>query len=388
MAEQRGIDGLDNAKKTTTKLRTNHLLLIGIDDYSEGIPKLNNAVRDALDFKEILLEKYDFEEGNITELLDANATDENILDTFENLIETLTDQDNLLIYFSGHGIFNKKTKRGYWLPVNAKNGRRSSYINNTEVTDFISNTKAHHVFTIVDSCFSEALFMRNVGSTGSERVDKFPSRWALSAGRLEPVSDGSMGSNSPFAKSLLAFLKNEDAGAIWASDVCNFVMKNVAFNSGQTPRGQAIPGVGDQGGQFIFRKKGFTENVDENPTVDAKIPTKGVSESKENATTQPKETSAQPKNMDSWRDEMKGLIAENMKQAMVSLNGGINRSGSKYNDLILLRARLNSAEMDAKRGVVTTSQTNMINNQIRYALIEMIDDLEEEDLKRLWIQRN
>ena len=26
--------------------------------------------------------------------------------------------------------------------------------------------------------------------------------------------------------------------------------------------------------------------------------------------------------------------------AMVSLNGGINRSGSKYNDLILLRARL------------------------------------------------
>ena len=392
MAKTRGIEDLDNEGDTTPQMRTNHLLLIGIDKYSNDISPLNNAVRDALAFKNILLDKYDFDKKNITELLDEKATGENILDTFEKLTGKLTSNDNLLIYFSGHGIFNKSNKRGYWIPVDAINNRRITYINNTEITDFLSNTKAHHVFTIIDSCFSEALFMRSVNNDTAQRVDRYPSRWALSAGRLEPVSDGSMGANSPFAQVLLKYLETENENVLWANDICNFVVKNVAFNANQTPRGEALPGVGHMGGQFIFRKKGFTEPVKEDK-IESSEPTRDISQpTNETPIAQPIEPKPKPapqptpRDMEEWRDQIKLLIATDLNQAMIALNAAFNRSQSKYNDLILLRARHNSAKTDAQRGTVTLGQQNMMFNQIRYAIIEMVDDMEEGDLKHFKIQ--
>jgi len=56
------------------KQRTNHLLIIGIDDYQNGITPLNNAVRDAKMFSEILLKQYQFEAKNVTTLFNENAT--------------------------------------------------------------------------------------------------------------------------------------------------------------------------------------------------------------------------------------------------------------------------------------------------------------------------
>ena len=393
MAKTRGIEDLDNEGNDTPQMRTNHLLLIGIDEYSNDISPLNNAVRDALAFKKILLDKYDFEKENIIELLDKKATGENILDTFEKLTGKLTSDDNLLIYFSGHGIFNKSNKRGYWIPVDAINNRRITYINNTEITDFLSNTKAHHVFTIIDSCFSEALFMRSVNNDSAQRVDRYPSRWALSAGRLEPVSDGSMGANSPFSQVLLKYLETETENVLWANDICNFVVKNVAFNANQTPRGEALPGVGHMGGQFIFRKKGFTEPVKEDK-IESEEPTRNLSQPTnetppvQNVEPTPNPPQPIPQTMEEWRDQIKLLIATDLNQAMVALNAGFNRAEDKYNDLILLRARHNSAKTDAQRGVVTLGQQNMMFNQIRYAIIEMVDDMEEGDLKHFKIQRS
>lgn len=389
--KKRGIEMDGDAPMQTQNLRTNHLLLIGIDNYSNDISPLNNAVRDAVAFKNILIDKYDFESENVIELLDKKATGENILDTLERLTLKLTQNDNLLIYFSGHGILNKSNKRGYWIPVDAINKRRITYLNNTEITDFLSNTKAHHVFTIIDSCFSEALFMRNVNNNAAQRVDKYPSRWALSAGRLEPVSDGSMGSNSPFSKVLLKFLEVENKNVIWANEICQFVMQNVAFNANQTPRGEALPGVGDMGGQFIFRKKGFFEKVEEDIIENKEETTRNLNTADtKKESTETKDSDAPqttPASLQEWRDQIKLLIAEDMRQAMVALNAAFNRSQSKYNDLILLRARHNSAKMDSQRGVVTLGQQNMMFNQIRYALIEMVDDMEADDLKHFKIQR-
>ena len=222
-----------------------------------------------------------------------------------------------------------------------------------------------------------------------------PSRWALSAGRLEPVSDGSMGANSPFAKVLLKYLETENENILWANDICNFVVKNVAFNANQTPRGEALPGVGHMGGQFIFRKKGFTEPIDEDSIEDVSEetkdqPTRNIPKDHGKAipkTTKTETTQKTPADIEEWRERIKFLIALDVHQAMVALNAAFDRSKSKYNDLILLRARHNSAKMDSKRGVVTLGQQNMMFNQIRYALIEMVDDMEEDDLKHFRIQR-
>jgi len=236
---------------------------------------------------------------------------------------------------------------------------------------------------------------KDTGLEVANKVDRHPSRWAISAGRLEPVDDGFAGKNSPFTGSLISFLENEDKNVIWSSDIASYLTKIVSFDTDQTPRGQAIPGVGDKGGQFIFRKKGFHEKIEEDSIESigeqkrnlTKDPQKVVTTNQKDTKPQPETTQTTPTNMEDWRNQIKQLIAVDMHQAMVAMNAAFNRAEPKYNDLILLRARHNSAKMDSKRGVVTLGQQNMMFNQIRYSLIEMVDDMEEDDLKHFRIQR-
>ena len=53
-------------------------------------------------------------------LIDANRTD--ILVALNKLRWNLTNQDNLLIYYAGHGWLDKDADEGYWLPTNAEKG--------------------------------------------------------------------------------------------------------------------------------------------------------------------------------------------------------------------------------------------------------------------------
>jgi len=55
--EEKNKAAVSREKKTTTfKALTNHLLIIGIDNYQDRkIPDLNNAVKDAKAFKKTLL---------------------------------------------------------------------------------------------------------------------------------------------------------------------------------------------------------------------------------------------------------------------------------------------------------------------------------------------
>jgi hypothetical protein len=81
----------------------NYLLIIGIDHYprfSEPGNRLTTCVKDVTDFKYVLLEKYHFENENITELLDSQATSSNIQIALESYSKNLSESSNLIIYFS------------------------------------------------------------------------------------------------------------------------------------------------------------------------------------------------------------------------------------------------------------------------------------------------
>jgi len=93
----------------------NKLILIGIDQYLYLKP-LNNCVKDAQDLKDILLEKYDFEDWNVTELYDHNATSKSIQDLLMRSANTLSVTDNLIVFYSGHGHYDDDHGRGYWAP--------------------------------------------------------------------------------------------------------------------------------------------------------------------------------------------------------------------------------------------------------------------------------
>jgi hypothetical protein len=88
-----------------------HALLIGVDKYCNLDKKyeLGGCVSDAQLMKNILCTYYGFEEQNITELHDAQATRDNILAAMNALVEKVDKDDIVAFHFSGHG--SRRTAR-------------------------------------------------------------------------------------------------------------------------------------------------------------------------------------------------------------------------------------------------------------------------------------
>lgn len=214
---------------------TNHLLGIGIDKYQKCNP-LSNPVKDINNIVEILITNYDFDKANINLLTDENATSEKIINSLESLIDSQTITDNLLILFAGHGEYDNLLELGYLLPVEAVPYSKSTYLPYTTIFNYIKALKSHHILLISDSCFSGSIFnSRSPIVTAKDKLDRIPSKWAITSGRIEPVSDGKPGNNSPFALSLINNLANNNEAELGVSELTNksFQMLQVHYRKFQ-----------------------------------------------------------------------------------------------------------------------------------------------------------
>ena len=81
-----------------------HALLIGVSDYTDPrIPDLEGPVNDVDALRDVLVRKWLFKEENIRVLVDAQATEANILQALDNLQRSTAPDDDIIIYYSGHG---------------------------------------------------------------------------------------------------------------------------------------------------------------------------------------------------------------------------------------------------------------------------------------------
>ena len=238
----------------------NYLLAIGIDTYTH-LPTLSNAVKDAQEVIQVLTDRYQFGVEEVIALFDSAATERNIRKELDRLIDLVTPNDSLLIYFAGHGKFHEKRKRGYWIPVDAEPGQTADYIDNSVVRDYIMDIQSRHTFLVSDSCYSGSFFrqMRSIDSPEEARnfhykkIEFAPSRWALMAGGLEKVSDGKAGESSPFNRSFINCLKYNLDPHLSVLELIIRVQKAVGNNHAQQPIGNRIYGVDDFGqGQMVF----------------------------------------------------------------------------------------------------------------------------------------
>jgi len=249
----KGVVERNDYESTNKPQGENYLLVIGIDEYAH-CPRLYNAVKDAQDIVQVLVERFQFEPTNIKTLYNQVATKANIYQAFEYFADKVTPKDNFLLYFSGHGEFKKLFKLGYWIPVEAKKEATHEFIPNSEVKNILSAIQSHHTFLMADSCFSGSLFSKGTGKNISLRKERDPSRWGLTAGRNEIVTDGTPGQNSPFAESILYEFRNAN-GPIGVAELCYKVLEVVTANADQTPRGEPLKIDGHRGGQFVFHLK-------------------------------------------------------------------------------------------------------------------------------------
>ena len=230
-----------------------HALVIGNNDY-KFLRDLKTAINDAEAVAKLLQERYNFK---VTLL--KNASEADIIGALTNLRRDLSTTDNLIIYYAGHGIIDKVTRRGYWLPVDADNINRASWISNEDITNELKAMRSKHVLVVADSCYSGTL-ARDAGTvnirTGglSEwvmRMSQKRSRTVLTSGGIEPVLDWDGAKHSVFSRAFLKTLRENDQ-IIDMDSLFIPLKRRVALNAEQTPIYSDIRFANHEEGDFIF----------------------------------------------------------------------------------------------------------------------------------------
>ncbi|MEM9896417.1 MAG: caspase family protein [Bacteroidota bacterium] len=228
----------------------NYLLLIGINTYQYW-NKLHNAVKDCEDLAHTLTAYYHFEKENVITLYNDEATRENILETFEHLQEAISEDDNLLIYYAGHGYYDTYSQLGYWVPAEARLNKIPDFIRNSTIHDYLRTIGTQHTLLIADACYAGSLFAAYRGTLD----ENSRSRWAFTSGDIEKVWDGQPGQNSPFASYLINYLKDNRKAKLPADELIKNVRGLVQRNTAQTPQGSPLKQAGDAGGVFVFYRR-------------------------------------------------------------------------------------------------------------------------------------
>lgn len=262
--------GLDNPENTNwTGNGKNYFFGIGIDRYVHWEP-LHNAVKDVNDFISVLTQQYQFGPDEVYTLFDTEATEAEIYHKIRELKRKLQPEDNLVVYYSGHGHYDEEFEEGYWIPVDADKSSEDRFISNANIIKRINAIHSHHTLLIVDSCFSGTLVVKKRSGLTDER---FKSRRILASGRQETVEDGQPGQNSPFASGILTYLKKNTEKAINTTSLVQYVKEYVETRARQTPVEGRIQNSDDEGGEFVFHLKmdecGLWESVKTKDSAEA-----------------------------------------------------------------------------------------------------------------------
>ena len=262
MPNERAIGNIEIVESSTAFNGKNYLLAIGIDKYRDAnFTNLNNAVSDAKKVVQILTEKYGFEDEPEFLLFDDKATRRAIISTLETVVQyfdAAPDQDNLIVYFSGHGDYNRRTNIGYRIPVDAEYPHSDSYIEDSTILDRIKSIKAKHILLISDSCFSGSMIRGQETNEFrfEEHTERLPSRHIITSGLLQTVSDGMRDDYSPFARALITYLEATPKAVLPFSDVAQHIKHNVPQNAnGQIPYYGTLDFAGNYGGEFVLHTK-------------------------------------------------------------------------------------------------------------------------------------
>lgn len=238
------------------KLGSYKALVIGINQYQDKkIPALKTAVNDARELSNLLKTKYGFE---VILLLDHQATRKAINQKLRELAANSTSDESVLIYYAGHGEFDRVLNDGWWVPADARAGEAETYLDNTVVQKVMNSMKARHVLLISDSCYSGTLFgeARSLPPLIDDRyylnLYNEKSRWGMTSGNKTPVSDSGSAGHSIFAYQLIKALKKNEKPYITTQEVYTKIAPIIANNSEQQPLCSPIRGTGDQGGGFVF----------------------------------------------------------------------------------------------------------------------------------------
>jgi WD40 repeat protein len=219
-------------------LGTTYALMFASNVY-DFYPDLVNPVLDAQTIALELGENY----GVITEVILNPTLSETASVIREYASRSYDPEDNLMVFFAGHGVYDEVFREGYVISRDSRMDDlgKTSYLSHSNLRTMINNIGCPHIFLVMDVCFG-GTFDPHLASThrGSpavyadistqefvERKLKYKTRLYLTSGGKEYVPDGRPGFHSPFARRFIESLRyygGED-GVLTTSEILQFVEK-------------------------------------------------------------------------------------------------------------------------------------------------------------------
>ncbi|WP_449418578.1 nSTAND1 domain-containing NTPase [Phormidium nigroviride] len=277
-------------------------VVLGINDYQNGISPLRTATNDAKELARIFKEHHNYD---VKLLLDTEVTREKLqILLLETLPKEVGENDRILFYFAGHGIAldNDDGPAGYVIPQDAQPGDSSTFVPMQQVHDAIASLPCRHLLAILDCCFAGAFrwaatrdLLAYPEVIHQERYDRFikdPAWVAItSASHDQKALDslslkddrGISGNHSPFAEALFDGLRGSadlfpppkdgqpsGDGVITATELFLYVRDRVEPDSAEQ-RHRQTPGMWPLAkhdkGEFIFLVPGHELNLPPAPEL-------------------------------------------------------------------------------------------------------------------------
>ncbi len=229
-------------------------LMIGINEYhNAAFIDLQTPVADITRLAELLERRFGFQD-TVT-LTNQQATEGGIRTALNRLVRDEGPEDNILIYYAGHGI-RGEVLTGFWVPHDGVEGTTDRYISNSDILSYLDGCLARHILVISDACFSGSIFIRSI--PGADPLDyqaqyQRKSKWALTSGNLTPVVDtGPSKDHSVFAYHLIRILSQSQQPFLTPKQITGEIGSAVFHHSDrmQLPRCGRL--AGDKGGSFVF----------------------------------------------------------------------------------------------------------------------------------------
>jgi len=252
-------------------------LVIGINKY-QNVDPLNYAVNDAIAVQDILANKYGFQEDNIILIIDEEATKDNILKGFSDILTQAKENDRVVVFYAGHGETYKLPSggdMGYLIPVDGNlDNLYLSSIPMKSVYDIADMSFAKHILYLVDACYGGlTLNTRGLKKDATpeyiKKMTKERGRQVITAGgKDEQVIEKPEWGHSAFTRNLIKGLgdgladENMD-GIITADELGGFIKNRVVVDvdGAHTPRKGRI---GSDMGEFVFISETLDEQISEN----------------------------------------------------------------------------------------------------------------------------
>jgi len=204
-----------------TLARNDYAILFATNDYDQW-GDLTNPIKDVETIASELEEMYGFQVE-----IKRNPTQEEILLTLRKYSQkSYLENDQLVIFFAGHGQFDELMGQGYIVTKESKKNdpAKTTYLSHAVLRGVIDYIPTEHTLLVMDVCFGGTFdpAIARSGSRGEEgsmyseistndfikRKLRFKTRKYITSGGKQYVPDGRPGFHSPFASKFIEALRN------------------------------------------------------------------------------------------------------------------------------------------------------------------------------------